>query len=228
MAQAQRKFLAGEQYYVPAMQAASELGRGLRGRVKLGAPIATDADLILNDQSIATAVDTSDLSAAGLVNSEAQMGRFGRNLVVVASGAATSTVTVYGRDYLGQKMAETFTLNGTTPVVGVKAFRYVDRVVAGVTAATTIDLGVGTKFGFPYKILKVDSEYVDDVNGTVGTVTAPVTTDPQTATTGDPRGLYVPNTTPNGTKQIDLECEFSMLVNAAGNGGLHGIAHFNT
>lgn len=228
MAQAQRKFLPGEQYYVPAMQAASELGRGLRGRIYLGAPIASDADLILDGVSIDTAVDTTDLDNYGFTGSEAQMGRFGRNLLVIASGAATSNVTIYGRDYLGQKMSESFTLNGAASVVGKKAFRHVDRITAGVTAATTIDVGVGTKFGLPYTILAVTAEYVDDVLGTVGTLTAPVTTDPQTATTGDPRGLYVPNTTPNGTKLIDLECQFSMKVNAAGNGGLHGIPHFNS
>lgn len=227
MAQAQRQFLEGFNYYVPAMQAASELGRGLRGRVQLGAPIAADADLILNDQSIAAAVDTLTF-AAGFENTEAQMSRFGRNITVVASGAATSNVTVIGRDYLGQKMRESFTLNGAVSVVGLKAFRYVDQITAGITAATTIDVGVGDRLGLPYTTMVVTQEYVDDVAGSLGTLVQPVFTDPQTATTGDPRGTYDPNTALNGTKEVAVECQFTMRVNAAGNGGLHGIQHFNT
>jgi hypothetical protein len=67
---------------------------------------------------------------------------FGRNITVVASGAATSNVTVYGKDYMGQPMTESFTLNGATPVVGRKAFKWVDRITAGITAATTINVGL--------------------------------------------------------------------------------------
>lgn len=220
-----RKFQQGMNYYVPAAQAIGDLAQALKGRFSFGvAVIASDADLILNDQSINAAVDTITFDASFL-NTEAQMGRYGRNLVVVASGAATSTVTVYGRDYLGQKMAETLTLNGTTTVTGLKAFRYVDRVVAGVTAATTIDLGVGTRLGLPYVTMKVLSEFVDNVSGTVGTLTAPVFTDPQTLTTGDPRGTYIPNTAPNGSRVIEIDAEFSVYTNASNNGGAHGIQH---
>lgn len=224
MPQAQRKFLPGMQYYVPAMEAASELGRGLRGRVQLGAPIVSSAALILSLASINAALDVTTF-ASGFANTEAQMSRFGRNLLVIASGAATSNVTIYGRDYLGQRMAESFTLNGANSVLGNKAFRYVDRVVGAVTASTTINVGVGTKLGLPYTILAVQEEYVDDDRGTVGTVADPVFTDPQTLTTGDPRGTYIPNSVPNGTKQYALECQFTMRVNTAKNGGLHGIRH---
>lgn len=224
MPQAQRKFIPGDQYYVPAMEAAAELGRGLRGRIQLGAPIAAAAALVLNAQSIAAAVDLSTFLAS-FVNSEAQMSRFGRVLQVVASAAATSNVTIYGRDYLGQRMAESFTLNGTTPVIGKKAFRYVDRIVAGATAAVTINVGVGAALGVPYTILVVEEEYVDSVRGAVGTLIAPIFTDPQTLTAGDPRGTYAPNSAPNGTKQYELECQFTMRVNANKNGGLHGIRH---
>jgi hypothetical protein len=56
---------------------------------------------------------------------------------------------------------------------------------------------------------------------------APVFTDPQTATTGDPRGTYDPNGTLNGTRIFELDCDFDDFVNAANNGGMHGIRHFN-
>ncbi len=222
---AKRNFLQGHNYYVPAMQAGGDLGQALQGRFSLGlAVIAASAALILSAQSIAAAVDTTTF-AAGFANTEAQMGRFGRTLTLVASGAATSAVTVYGRDYLGQKVREDYVLAGTTPVIGKKAMKYVDRVVAAITAGTTINLGVGTGFGLPYVTTKVNAEWADDVSAAVATLTAPVFTDPQTATTGDPRGTYVPTTTPNGAKEITLDCEFTNRVNASNNGGLYGIQH---
>lgn len=223
---ATRTFQQGFNYYVPAMQAGGDLGQALDGRIDFGTPAVAAAANLLSGQSIATAVDTTTLLlTAASTQTEAIMGRFGRQLQVVASGAATSTVDLYGRDYLGQKIRETLTLNGTTAVQGKKAFRYLDRVVAGVTAATTINLGTGTGLGVPYNAVKVLNEIVDEVSGTVGTLTAGVLTDPQTATAGDPRGTYVPNYTPNGTKRLKLDLYFTNYVNASNNGGLHGIQH---
>lgn len=54
----------------------------------------------------------------------------------------------------------------------------------------------------------------------------PVTTDPQTATTGDPRGLYDPQLAPNGTREYKLLYRPNSDVNSDNNGGLHGIQHF--
>lgn len=222
--EAERTFLQGHNYYVPGMQAYGDLGQQYDGLVMFGAPVVALATGILSAQSIAAAVDTTTF-ATTFLNTVAQMGPYGRTLTVVASGAATSSVDVYGRDYLGQKVKESFTLNGSTPVVGKKAFRYVDRVVAGITAGTTINLGYGTGFGLPYVSTAVEREWSDEVVAAAGTLTAPIFTDPQTATTGDPRGTYVPTTTPNGTKQIKAKFVTSAFQNAAGNGGAHGIQH---
>jgi hypothetical protein len=223
---ATRTFQQGLNYYVPAMQAGGTLGQALEDRIDMGTPAVAAAANLLSAQSIAAAVDTTTLLlTAALTQTESVMGKYGRTLQVVASGAASSTVDVYGRDYLGQKIRETLTLNGTTTVQGKKAFRYVDRVVAGVTSGTTINLGTSTGLGLPYVTEKIDAEYVDEVSGTLGTLTAPILTDPQTATTGDPRGTYVPSYTPNGTKRLKLDCRFSNYTNASGNGGMHGIQH---
>lgn len=219
-------FIDGMQYYVPAMQGGADLGgQPMHGRFTFGKPLVALATAILSAQSIAAAVNTRTFAATYTV---AAMGPYGRNVTVVASGAATSNVTVIGRDYLGQAMRESFTLNGTTPVVGVKAFKYIDNITAGITAATTINVGYGARFGVPYKVMVVEREYADNVNAAAGTLTVPNLTDPQTATTTDPRGLYTPTTTPNGLIEIEVEVLYSAFVNAAGNGGLHGIKHFNT
>lgn len=206
--------------YVPACGYAADVVHGGMFLVDLGAPAAAAAASILSATSIATAVDTTTF-----LDDEADA-PFGRNITVVASGAATSNVTIYGRDYLGQPMRESFTLNGATPVVGVKAFYWVDRITAGVTAATTINVGWGARFGFPYKTQAVNTEMVNDAVGTVGTFTAGVNTDPQTATTADPRGLYTPNGTVNGTNNFELRVIVDNEVNSSGNGGLHGIPHY--
>lgn len=218
-----RTFIAGHNYYVPAMAMAADLGIMLDQRLSLGAPIVANNTGILSAQSIAAAVDTTTFAAAYLPNAESTMGRYGRVLRVVASGAATSNVTVYGRDYLGQKIKESFTLNGTTPVIGKKAFKYVDRITAGITGGTTINVGFDTGFGLPYVTMAVEREYADGVLAAAGTLTAPVRTDPSTTTTGDPRGTYVPTTTPDGVKVIEMDVQYSNLVNASGNGGLMGI-----
>lgn len=226
MGAAQRSFDLGLQYYVPAMQAGGDLGQNLTKRVSFGTPPVSAAAGILNDQSIAAA-GTVYAASLLITGDQTQMGTFGRNVIVVASGAATSTVTVKGRDYLGQRMQEQLTLNGATSVVGKKAFRYIDQVDFGATAATTIDLGYGTKFGVPYATVDVVREYADGVKAAAGTLTVAATTDPQTSTSNDPRGLYVPTTTPDGSKLIEADLVFSNYVNSSGNGGLHGIRHYN-
>lgn len=213
---------SGIKVYCPAMQYAEEAVTEGIVRANLGAPPIADADGILAAQDIATAVDTSTFAAT---YTEANMGTYGRTINVVASGAATSNVTIYGEDYLGQAMAESFTLNGTTPVVGKKAFKRVKRITAGITAGTTINVGWADKLGLPYATVALLREFKDNVLQSAGTFIAAVFTDPQTLTTGDPRGTYDPTATLDGTAVIEVDCRVSDFVNAAGNGGLHGIAH---
>jgi hypothetical protein len=88
-------------------------------------------------------------------------------------------------------------------------------------------LGYGSTFGLPYKTVAVAREFADNVVAAAGTLVAPDFTDPGTLTTGDPRGTYTPTTTPNGSKVIEVVCDFSNFVNPNNNGGLHGIKHFN-
>jgi len=208
--------------YVPAMQFASDVNNNGVTRVSFGSPANTGAATVLSAQSIATAGSTTTTL---LTNNELD-GTWGRVLKVVASGAATSTVTIDGWDYLNQPITEVLTLNGATIVNGKKAFKWIRKVTWGATGGTTINLGTLNVFGLPYKAVGVYREIVDGALGTTGTLTAPVLTDPQTSTTGDPRGTYTCNATPDGTKVIEAVFDFINDVNSSGNGGLHGIAHY--
>ena len=327
--------------YVPAMQYAHDVVDNAPVRFSLGAPIVGAVDDILNDQSIASATSTTTLLKTTLD------GTYGRNVILrKPTGVATGTVTVAGRDYLGQPMKETIaTVASTTTIVqGKKAFKYIDEVSWTAHAASTLDLGTGSKLGLPYVCeaplyaiengvqvqpskdqVRVRVSITDtntaavwsgrapvkgnivgvsavittvigtanealtfDVNGgtaitglalslltagsAVGQVfaksvangtancavnagdvinvnndgasasgaaevdiiiqpeggifTAPVFTDPQTATTGDPRGLYEAFNTLDGSKVIEVVFAASRYMNSSNNGGLHGIQHF--
>lgn len=187
--------------YVPNMQYSADVSPSGLGKVTIPALPAASATAILNAQSIATAGSAVPPSTF----SHAVLGRFGRNVTVVASGTATSNVTVYGRDYLGQPMAESFTLTSATPVVGKKAFGSIDKVTFGATAAITINVGTGTVLGLPYKIVDIFSEVVSGVEASsAGTVTLGATT--QTLTSADPRGTYTPHSSnvPDGVKTYTI------------------------
>jgi len=173
--------------YVPSMQYSSDVSATGMGSLALENPIAANATGIIAAQSIATAGSV----AAATTFDPNSMGKFGRVLQVKASIAATSNVTVNGRDYLGQALTESFTLAGTTPVIGKKAFKLIDRITFGVTAAATIDVGWGNVLGLPYRIIDMFSELVSGIEATAaGTIQLPVSV--QTSTSGDPRGTYTP------------------------------------
>ena len=182
--------------------------------VDIPAPPAALATGILNAQSIAAAGTSSPVVGFN----PSVMGRYGRNLTVVASGAATSNVTVYGFDYLGQALKESFTLTGATPVVGKKMFADIVSVTYGLTAATTINVGYGAVLGVPYKVLgtQIINELTSDVTPTAGALVAGVS--PQTLTSGDPRGTYTPNLAPDGVRSYRFSC-------AVDRNNLHGAAY---
>lgn len=210
----------GANMYVPNMQYAADMN-GLDGKpfADLGILNASSATLILNAQSIAVAGSTGTF-ANEWNNAVADMGKFGRNLTYVASGASTSTVTVRGFDYLGQPMIEQITLNGATPVNGTKAFRRVQSITWTATGATTMNVGTGNVLGLPYAFVGDAVDYTDSVrSGTQGTFTVWVV--PQSITSGDPRGTYAPHSSvlPNGARRHSLT--FEPL-----RGNLYGAKHF--
>ena len=229
--QAERTFIEGMSYYVPAMTCGAALGQRREDMIDFGAPAVASETDISNDTIDADAGATTTLT----FDKEADA-PFGRNVQFAAAAAVgvgeTVEITVHGRDYLGQHMQENVSVahaDGTTAVEGVKAFKHVDKFVhdGGGSVATTISAGWGPKLGLPYKTVNVEYELEDEVKAAAGTLTAPVLTDPQTATTGDPRGLYTPTGTLDGTANFKIWATFSDETNANDRGGLHGIAHYN-
>jgi hypothetical protein len=206
--------------YVSAMAYSADVSYNGETRVNFGAPAASVTTSVINLQSIAAANTAFDLSAVTAV-----VEPYGRNLTVVASGAATSNVTIYGWDYLGQPMLESFTLNGATPVVGNKAFKSFNYASWGLTAGTTISVGLGVKLGLPFKTIRCAYEVGNGALAAAGTLQAPSTTDPATSTTTDPRGMYTTTTTMNGTNIISAVFDMLNDVNTSNHGGLHGIQH---
>jgi hypothetical protein len=209
--------------YVPACTyVAADAGAN---RISLGSPAVASATGLKNSAAITNAASTVTID--GTADSP-----FGRAVQIKGDTAGDNAVcTVNGRDYLGQPMKENLTLSGTSAVTGTKAFYWVDTVSVAsgnANASSSIDLGWRDVLGLPFKTVKILSEEDDGaLVGTLGTLVGPVMTDPQTATTGDPRGTYDPNTTLDGASEVIVTCVFDAYVNSSNNGGYYGIKHYN-
>ncbi len=193
---------------VPSMGYDAQVRHGAPYRAKLGAPVALDADGILAATSISGTGSTTTF-ASTYSNGDTYMGKWGRGLSAVAStGSVTSKVYVRGRDFLGSLIMEQLTLNGTTQVNSLKAFKNIDRVDwddGG--SGVTLNLGWRDLFGLPYKFRAVITEIKNGiVTANAGTFTAGLTTGTTaTATNADVRGTYLAATVlPDGTNTFEV------------------------
>lgn len=206
---------------VPSMAYDAFIQQGGHVYVEFGAPAVASATAILVATDMTVAGSTTTLATTYTPATEGMMGRYGRMLAIVGSAASTSTVTVRGRDYLGQNMAEQLTVNGTTPVNGIKAFKYIDSVTWTASAA---NLSVGTRLalGVPYRVQTtiITNELLNGSTATAGALVVGSSA-VQTATTTDPRGIYTPSSAPNGANVYTL-MYFADQTN------LHGNAHFSS
>jgi hypothetical protein len=191
-------------------------------RVEFGQPPAALADGIIKTQAL-DAIITGGGNQVTTFDPEKSMSKWGRNLTVILSGAGTPTVTIRGRDWLGQGMSENIVGAGAASVVGKKAFFSLDSITtSAAVAGVTISVGWGNVLGLPYAMTKLYHEFVDDIIPAAGTFVpclAPGTV--QSLTTGDPRGTYTPAgaVVPNGVRNI-------VITGAALSGQLHGVPHF--
>ena len=170
-------------------------------RVEFGAPATASATAILNAQALA--VTTVVTLATPFIMDVP------RGLTIKSSGADTAVITFRGFDEYNVAMSESLTLNGTSAVNGKKAFKTVVSYQAAAGAPSN-NLSIGTQagvFGLPFFLAGGTSagagyilkEVQDGTVATAGTFVGGDLTTPATATTGDVRGTWTPNGTPNGT-----------------------------
>lgn len=193
----------------PAVLNPDTLGRTIpisERLVPLGSPTTLSTTAILATATVTAAVNLLT-TPVNLVNTGAVGGR-GVSIVSSNSGDTTQTVTITGTDINGQTLTQTLTLNGTSGVNSTKAFAIVSSVVVSATTTGTLSCGYTNVLGIPVPlpitgfILK---EIFDGVTATAGTtVVADQTAGGATATTGDVRGTYLPNTACNGTHSYQL------------------------
>lgn len=175
-------------------------------RVAEVAPFLVDFGAV--DAAAANNVWTSAaLTAAGSVTPVAPTGALVSGGVatfdvprnVVAAWTGTSVITITGTDEYGAVVKES-SASGVA-LTGKKAFKTITGIsvsadVTGLTVGTGVVLGL--PIYLPYAAGAVLKEIQDGANATAGTFVAGVRT-AATALTGDVRGTWAPNGTPNGT-----------------------------
>lgn len=173
--------------------------------INLGAPVTADPDGILDGvvaDDAPLSYDSGDF--VGTFNGTIDVPR---NLTATGSAGSDHVVTVTGTDEYGEVLVESLTLSGTSVIQGKKAFKTVTGVAVATGAADdTLDLGFGDVLGLPVNLPGtglVIAEMESGAKATAGTLVAAVSS-AATATTGDVRGTYDPNSACDGTKSFQL------------------------
>lgn len=193
--------------------------------ISLGAPAVADVDGICAAQAIAGAANAlinGALASGGAVTLDVA-----RGLQVDSSdaGDTTQTVTITGTDVYGQAMQETIALNGTTDVLGLKAFKTVTQVAVSAVMAGNLTVGTTKKIGLPYRPVVggfIRGRLGED-SADAGTYAAPIRTT-STATTADVRGTYLPAGTLDGTNVYTVAIA---VQNGPNDSDAFGIAQYN-
>ena len=169
--------------------------------INLGAPDAADADGAVASQA-ATAAGGLATGINGALASGG-VATFDQPRNVVAAWTTTAVLTITGTDEYGNTVVES-SASGTS-MAGKKAFKTITGVSTSVDI-TALTVGSGDVFGLPVFLPgtgHVVQEMEDGAVPTAGTIVAGDETTP-TATTGDVRGTYDPNSAANGSKAFQL------------------------
>jgi hypothetical protein len=215
-------FMQGMNMYVPGMQWAATLNMNAGSVITLGRPLAPGAGMTIN-----MPVGGPGYLGSPLVLSDTP---YGRNIVVGVTTAPTgsTSIRVFGEDYLGQPMVEDFALAGGT---GKKPFYRVlgaRGMPTDTTAGAAITVTRGANLSLPFKgSIEWAKEGGTFIDFQFAKWIAPDQTDPPTGNSGDPRGMYIPTGTPDGIKEFIVSIRGDTSVNANNNGGLHGIRMYN-
>lgn len=170
-------------------------------KINLGTPVASDSDGAVASQActaaggLATGINGA-FAADGVATFDVP-----RNVVAAWTGTAVLTVT--GTDEYGNTLVESS--GSGASMTGKKAFKTVTGVsvsadVTGLTVGTSKVLGLPAFLG---DVTDVVAEIEDGVAATAGTLVE-ADTATATATTGDVRGTYAPNSNPDGSKAFEL------------------------
>lgn len=170
-------------------------------KVTLGAPIASDSDAAVASQA-ATAAGGLATGINGVL-ATGGVATFDVPRNVVAAWTNTAVLTVTGTDAYGNTIVESS--GSGTSMTGKKAFKTVTGIsvsadVTGLTVGTSKVLGLPVFLADVGDVLK---EYENGAAPTAGTVVAGATAT-ATATTGDVRGTYAPNSNPNGSLVFEV------------------------
>lgn len=180
---------------------AGKMQAGVPYVINLGAPDTADADGAVASQActaaggLATGINGA-LASGGVATFDVP-----RN--VVAAWTTTAVLTVTGTDEYGNTIVES-SASGTS-LAGKKAFKTVTGISSSVDI-TGLTVGTGDVLGLPVYLPGagyVSNEIEDGAKATAGTLVAGVRTT-ATATTGDVRGTYDPNSACNGSKAFSL------------------------
>lgn len=123
---------------------------------------------------------------------------------VVAAWTTTAIITITGTDEYGVAMTEV-SASGVAHT-GSKAFKTVTSIVPNATI-TGFTAGSGVKLGLPVYVEgsgMIIAELQDFAAAVAGTLVGGNTTAPSTSATGDSRGTYTPNATPDGSKKFGV------------------------
>ena len=131
-----------------------------------------------------------------------------RNIVVTSTGNDSgATITVTSKDAYGNPVTETFAGGNIGAANGKKAHFTNITVTLSAAAAANVSVGWGNVLGLPAYVpnaVHLIKELQDDAAAAAGTLVIGDQTSPQSGTTGDVRGTYVPNAAPDGTKAYGL------------------------
>ncbi len=212
--------------FVKAMRYAADVHDDGMYKLAFGAPAVEDPNGIIAAVTITGGATILPAAFVGGVEPVVDS-PWGRAVSFEGSAAGTPVVTITGFDYLGQKITETVTMLTGAETWSLNAYSRITQVVVASGVTGTFDMGFSDRLGLPYKTIAILEEIEDGAAaGTLGTLVNPVLTDPSTAATGDPRGTYAPNGTLDGTADFSILARADNWINAAGNGGYYGIAHF--
>lgn len=180
----------------PDMRGVKRVSAATPVLVSLGAPDTADPNGVSESQGATTMALDGALVAGGVATFDVP-----RN--VVGAWTTTAVATITGTDEYGNVIVET-SASGASHT-GKKAFKTVTSVVMS-TAVTGATFGTGVVLGLPFRLKRKGdaiAEIEDGVAATAGTLVVGIVI-ASTGTTGDVRGTYAANSTPNGSKAFAL------------------------